>query len=106
GGHLTMFDYETGKPMFRGQTQDGHFIISDVKAGEYVLRFMDMRAIPVGGGMYIKVQPGRPVTDLKFEVWDVVPPPKNKDGTERISYEDFKKKFDLRDRADRDKGTN
>ena len=108
GGHLTLQDFKTGKIAFTGETQDGHFIISGVTAGEYVLRYMNMRAIPMGGGMYIKVEPGRPVTELKFEVYDIVPPPPSKDKDHpSMTLEEFKKKFDLKDKHDMglDKGS-
>lgn len=96
GGHITLLDFNSGTTAYSGQTQDGHFIIQDVKAGEYVIRYMNMNAIPMGGGQYIKVQPGRPVTELKFEVWEVIPPPLAKDGT-GMTKEEFMEKFSLTD---------
>lgn len=98
GGHIVLLDYYTGETVHQGQTQTGHFIIQGVKAGEYVMRAMDMRAIPMGGGMYLKVLPGRPVTELKFDRWQVVPPPegqKDKDGNPYPTKEAFMEKFSM-----------
>ncbi|MEO7993733.1 MAG: hypothetical protein ABI743_04980 [bacterium] len=99
GGHLILSDFNTGTTAATGETTDGHFIIGGVKSGEYVLRYMDMRGLPMGGGMYINVQPGRPVTELKFEVWEIIPPDKkDKEGNLVMTKEDFMKKFSLKEK--------
>ena len=103
GGHVSLYEFETGKSTgLSAQSQTGHFIISSVPAGEYVMRYMDMRAIPMGGGMYLKVQPGRPVTELEFEVWEVTPPPQK--GEDPMTLEEFKDKFGLKSKEDIESG--
>lgn len=100
GGHITLVDFNTGSTAYQGQSQDGHFIIQDVKAGEYVIRYMNMNAIPMGGGRYIKVLPGRPVTEIKFEIWEVVgPDTKDKEGNLLMTKEQFMEKFGLTDQV-------
>jgi hypothetical protein len=46
----------------------GHFIIPDVPPGEYLLQFLGPTAMPLGEYKYVKVQPGRPITNLEFEI--------------------------------------
>lgn len=51
----------------------GHFIISQVPPGEWFLAFLGPSAAPLGELKYVKVTPGRPITDIVFEIRDVDP---------------------------------
>lgn len=81
--------YSNGRPMM-GQIQvlnpktngslktepvnnQGHFIITDVPAGEWILAFLGPSSSPLGEFKYIKVSMGRPLTDVVFEIWEVDP---------------------------------
>ncbi len=81
--------YNNGRPMM-GQIQvldpktngslktepvnnQGHFIITDVPSGEWILAFLGPSSAPLGELKYVKVSMGRPVTDIAFEIRDVDP---------------------------------
>ncbi|MCD6216811.1 carboxypeptidase regulatory-like domain-containing protein [bacterium] len=81
--------YNNGRPMM-GQIQlidpksngsmktepvnnQGHFIISDVPSGEWLLAFLGPSSAPLGNYKYVKVALGRPVTDIAFEIQEVDP---------------------------------
>jgi hypothetical protein len=51
----------------------GHFIVSDVPPGEWLLAFIGPSGAPMGNFKYVKVLTGRPVTGVVFEIFEVDP---------------------------------
>jgi len=63
----------------------GHFIISDVPPGEWLLAFIGPTGAPIGNFKYVKVMMGRPVTGVQFEIFE--DDPKATELIERVKAE-------------------
>lgn len=73
-GQIQLIDPKSGGSIKTEPVNNqGHFIISSVPPGEWVLAFLGPSSAPLGEYKYVKVTPGRPVTDLVFEIRDVDP---------------------------------
>lgn len=69
-GLIHVIDIKTGNVVTREPVNNqGHFIIRDLIAGEYILELLGPDEInPIGNRMYIFTRQGRPSTDVNFEV--------------------------------------
>lgn len=74
-GQIQVIDPKTGNSIITEPVSNaGHFIIPGVPPGEWLLGFLGgPSASPLGEMMYVRVQPGRPVTNLEFEILDADP---------------------------------
>ena len=73
-GQIQVLDPKTkGSVKTEPVKNSGHFIIPDVKPGEYLLAVIGPAGAPLGEFMYVRVAPGRPVTGIEFEVTEVDP---------------------------------
>lgn len=73
-GQIQLIDPETyGTVKTEPVNNQGHFIISQVPAGEWFIAFLGPSATPLGELKYVKVSMGRPVTEIVFEIRDVDP---------------------------------
>lgn len=73
-GQVQLLDPKTGGSMKNEPVNNqGHFIISDIPPGEYLLAFLGPSSNPLGEMKYVKIQPGRPNTDIVFEVTEKDP---------------------------------
>jgi hypothetical protein len=73
-GQIQLIDPKTfGSMKTEPVNNQGHFIISDVPSGEWLLAFLGPSSAPLGEYKYVKVALGRPVTGIAFEIWDVDP---------------------------------
>jgi hypothetical protein len=68
-GQIQLLDPKTGGSLKTEPVNNqGHFIISDIPPGEYLLAFLGPSSAPMGEMKYVKIQPGRPNTDIVFEI--------------------------------------
>ena len=73
-GQIQLIDPKSGGSVKTEPVNNqGHFIISDVPPGEWILAFLGPSSAPLGEYKYVKVTPGRPITDIVFEIRDVDP---------------------------------
>jgi hypothetical protein len=73
-GQIQLLDPKTGGSLKTEPVNNqGHFIISDITPGEYVLAFLGPSSNPLGEFKYVKIQPGRPNTDIVFEITESDP---------------------------------
>ena len=68
-GQIQLLDPKTGGSIKNEPVNNqGHFIISDIPPGEYILAFLGPSSAPFGEFKYVRIQPGRPNTDIVFEL--------------------------------------
>ena len=73
-GQIQVIDPKTfGSITTQPVNNQGHFIISDVPPGEWILAFLGPSSNPLGEYKYVKVRPGRPETGLVYELTEVDP---------------------------------
>jgi len=73
-GQIQVVNPKTMKPVKTDPVNNqGHFIISDIWPGEYFLSFIGPATAPLGEFMYIKVEMGRSITGLTFEITEKDP---------------------------------
>jgi len=73
-GQVQLLDPKTkGSIKTQPVNNSGHFIIQDVPPGEWVLAFLGPASNPIGNLKYVKVLPGRPLTDLVYEITEEDP---------------------------------
>ena len=58
-GHVELKDANGNIVAMDDTTLAGHYILKDIKAGDYTLQFLNMQGVPFGGEVTVKVRMGR-----------------------------------------------